>query len=155
MEDLVFQHDETVGGEIFTLEAERLVIAPPFLGKSAEKVFRLTNLSPDCEITVRRVKSLYWAPGVMAVILLIATYKTYRIAIHVSYDLWFLPGITAVAMVGLFYNAIKGYKPREVARFRDTKGNVAFELFETKRTRFKYADFVAELKRRIHQRAWH
>jgi len=154
MEDLVFQHDETVGGEIFTLEAERVVITTPPLGKMAEKVFRLTNLSPECEVRVRRVKALYWVPGVMAVILLIATYQLYLIAIRVSYDLWFLPGITAFAMVGLFYNAIKGYKSREVTRFRDTKGNVAFELFETKSTRFTYADFVAELKKRINQRAW-
>lgn len=155
MEDLVFQHDEEVGGEVFTLEAERLVITAPPLGKLAERVFRLTNLSPECEVTVRRVKPLYWVPGVIGFILLIATYKTYQIATRVSYDLWFLPGITAVAMVTLFYNALKGYKRREVTRFRDTKGNVAFELFETKSTRFTYADFVAELKKRINQRAWH
>lgn len=152
MADLVFQHDRSVGVEVFTLEAERLVITGNAFGPLREKVFRLTNLSPECEVTYRRLFGLFWVPLICGIGVAIAAWQ---IATRLSDPLNDLAFIAVGAVPGCIYLAIQGFKPVEVTRFRDKNGNVVFELIETRKTRFKYADFVSELKKRIDQRAWH
>lgn len=148
---MVFHQDRSVGVEVFTLEAERVVITTNALGTRSEKIIRLTNLSPECEITRRRFGILYGWPLICAVVFSFASWK---IAGLFNDAFQMLVVIPAACVPGFIYYAVRGFKPLEVTRFRDKNGNAAFELVETKKTRFAYADFIAELKKRIAQRAW-
>lgn len=154
MRDTVLHLDNSADGsgvEKFTLEAERVVITVSVLGTSSEKIFRLTNLSPECEISKRRFGALYLVPLVLAAVF---SFATWRIANLSGEEMRLFARFTGWCVPGFLYYAIKGFKPLEVTRFFDKAGGLAFELVETKKTRFKYADFVSELKRRIAQRNW-
>lgn len=148
---MVFHQDRSVGVEVFTLEAERLVITANALGTKSGKIVRLTNLSPECEITRRRFGILYGWPLFLVGV---CSFATWKIADRFNDERQMFAILPAVCVPGFIYYAMKGFKPLEVTRFCDKNGNMVFELIEAKKKRFAYADFIAELKKRIVQRSW-
>lgn len=140
MKDIVFKQDPQLGSETFILKERTLAIVGG-VGLSKERIIRLTDISPDYEQVERLFHRSYLVPLFFAVLFGAVSWRLFTRADSMVAAI--IAGIAAfLAPVCLF---LMEFTPVEIARFRDTRGQLLFEVYRPRKASFTYDEFVCAL----------
>ncbi len=141
MKRIFFQQDPILSTETFVLEENRIKILRRGMGLKDEISIRFDDIDPACEKTKRRFKRLFLIPLIFAAVVSGVAWK-------LAHQTVFPPVlIVAPIMAAMLFmwHAAKGFRPIKVCRFRDKNGKILFELYQPRKSKLQYKEFLAAL----------
>lgn len=148
MADVVFQQDPQLGPEKFILRGTSLTIVGG-VGLSRERTIRLADISPDFDRVERRLKRFYLLPVFLAVLSGAVSWALYVDEISYDVSMWKALGSGVAGLMALVFLLYIRFAPIEAALFRNTRGDLLFEVYRPLKAAYIYDDFVSELVHRI------
>eukprot|EP01035_Chromulina_nebulosa_P060183 gene60183-82342_t len=145
MEDIVFQQDPTLASETFVLRNAQLIVVGG-VGLEKERTVQLVDISPEWEHDRKRFKRSYLVPSVFAALCAFGGWKL----LSRQDELW-VPFFFGLLLTGfaVIFPFMMNFTPVEFCRFRDTSGNILFEIYRPSKAAYKYDEFLEALARRI------
>jgi hypothetical protein len=146
MGELFFVQRSRIGGRLFSMGEEHIVIAGRTGFQRFQSSFALCDIAPQLERIRARYFALVAMPlGIAAAILAVARAISER-----NHAISEIVEIFAVCfVVPLLWKAIKGFAPLEIVRFRNRSGAVLFDIVKEKEQAAECDQFVAEICARI------
>lgn len=138
MKKLLFEQDRRLSRDTLKLDGDQLIVSTTVAGLKAEKTIALESFAPNFERKKRVFFSFVFIP------MLLAGGMAFAVSKLLSQQM--LPRELAIAPligfgVSLWYVAV-GFRPIEVAVFRNKAGVVLIEVYRPKGRRIAYEEFV-------------
>jgi len=144
--EIVFEQDRKFSATVFVL-SEKHVQIKGLLAASLQMI-PYKKIDPECKQAKHIVIRAALVPAILLIISLAGAIKMEHLSNKdlIPRGLIVVPIVLAASFAAY---TLTGLMPIDTVIYYDTNGKLLFELYRTKRKRFRLDDFVGELNRRL------